>query len=341
VNIKKHPAELGLGVVGAGHWGRNLVRNFRELGVLRAVCDPDDCALAPARALGVRTYLSFDALLADPEIDAVAIASPAVTHADLAAKALAAGKHVFVEKPLCLDPREGPGLARAATLRGLTLMVGHLLLYHPAYRSLKRLVDASELGELRYIYSNRLSLGRIRREENALWSFAPHDVSMILDLTGRIPHTASTSGGIYLSPTVADTTLSSFSFSEDLRAHIFVSWLHPYKDHRMVVVGTDGMAAFNDSVAGPDKLLLYRHRVNWNGDIPDIDRAEAAAVPYDDDEPLLLECRHFLDCIADGATPRSNAEEATRVLSVLEACQRSLTEGIPVSVVVPEVAPAR
>jgi UDP-2-acetamido-3-amino-2,3-dideoxy-glucuronate N-acetyltransferase len=220
-------------------------------------------------------------------------------------------------------------------------MVGHLLLYHPAYRSLKRLVDAGDLGDLRYIYSNRLSLGRIRREENALWSFAPHDVSMMLDLTGQMPHTAMTSGGTYLSPMVADTTLSSFSYSNDLRAHIFVSWLHPYKDHRVVVVGTEGMAAFNDTAAGPDKLLLYRHRVEWDGDLPSVDRADASAVPYDDDEPLRLECQHFLDCIANGATPRSNVEEAIRVLSVLDACQRSLTLGMPVSIELPEGALVR
>lgn len=331
----------GLGVVGAGHWGRNLVRNFRDLGVLRAVSDPDDGALAPIRAEGVATHLSFDALLEDPQIEAVAIASPAVTHADLAAQALAADKHVFVEKPLCLDPRDGPPLGLAASRKGLTLMVGHLLLYHPAYRSLKRLVDAGDLGDLRYIYSNRLSLGRIRREENALWSFAPHDVSMMLDLTGQMPHTAMTSGGTYLSPMVADTTLSSFSYSNDLRAHIFVSWLHPYKDHRVVVVGTEGMAAFNDTAAGPDKLLLYRHRVEWDGDLPSVDRADASAVPYDDDEPLRLECQHFLDCIANGATPRSNVEEAIRVLSVLDACQRSLTLGMPVSIELPEGALVR
>ncbi|HUV33081.1 MAG TPA: Gfo/Idh/MocA family oxidoreductase, partial [Devosiaceae bacterium] len=331
-------SEIGVGVVGAGHWGRNLVRTFTRLGALRAVCDPDQAALAPARDGNIPTYANIESLLEDPAVTAVALATPAATHAALAAQALATGKHVFVEKPLCLAPTEGPPLRDTAARAGLTLMVGHLLLYHPAYRSLKRLVEAGDLGELRYIYSNRLSLGRIRREENALWSFAPHDVSMILDLAGRLPETVSTSGGTYLSPTVADTTLSSLAFSDRLRAHIFVSWLHPYKDHRTVVIGTEAMAVFHDSLSGPEKLLLYRHKVAWDGEIPDIERAEAEPVAYGDDEPLMLECRHFLDCVATGARPRSNADEAIAVLSVLDACQQSLTTGGPVSVRVPAAA---
>ncbi len=321
-----------IAVVGTGHWGRNLLRNFHALGALAAFCDVRDDARAEFAALypDATPHGDMRAVLADDAIDAVVIATPAATHGALAARALAAGKHVFVEKPLALDLAEGRALREQADRSGLTLMVGHLLLYHPAFVALETLVAEGALGDLRYIYSNRLSLGQIRREENALWSFAPHDISMILRLCGARPIRAMTNGGAYLSPTVADTTLSHLSFAGGVQAHIFVSWLHPYKDHRMVVVGSEGMAAFHDSQAGADKLLLYRHGVGWDGDAPSVARAEATPIPYGDGEPLAAECRHFLDCVASGARPRSDADEALGVLAVLDACQRSLTGGQPI-----------
>ena len=329
-----------IGAIGLGHWGRNIVRNLDMLGALAAMYDADPGTRAKFAEIYPNAHAagSEEEILADRTIPAVMIATPAVTHGALVDRALDAGKHVFVEKPICLDAVEAERLSAKAAAAGRVLMVGHLLLYHPAFVALREAVGRGDLGELRYIYSNRLSLGRIRREENALWSFAPHDVSMILDLAGRLPETVSTSGGTYLSPTVADTTLSSLAFSDRLRAHIFVSWLHPYKDHRTVVIGTEAMAVFHDSVPGPEKLLLYRHKVGWDGEIPDIERAEAEPLPYDDDEPLMLECQHFLDCVATGARPRSNADEAIAVLSVLDACQQSLTTGGPVSVRVPAAA---
>ncbi len=324
-------------VIGAGYWGRNLVRNFARLGALRAICDSnaevrDRLGAAHPEA---RTYADPEAIFADPAIDAVAIATPAVTHGALARAALAAGKHAFVEKPLCLDLAEGPRLAAAARARRLTLMVGHVLLYHPAFVALAETVRHGTLGELRYLYSNRLSLGKIRREENALWSFAPHDISMMLALTGQVPRRVTAGGGTYLSPTVADTTLSYMEFENGLQGHIFVSWLHPYKDHRMVIIGGEAMAEFHDSVAGPDKLRLYRHQVGWNGEIPEVNCADAEPIPYGTDEPLALECQHFLDCVVHGGTPRSDAAEGLRVLAVLDACQQSLVGGAPVAVKVP------
>ena len=323
---------MRVAVVGVGYWGRNLLRNFDALGALAAFCDLREEARAEFASLypDARPYSGLDDLLGDDTIDAVAIATPAATHAELAGRALAAGKHVFVEKPLALDLAEGRALGEQADRAGLTLMVGHLLLYHPAFVALKGAVDEGRLGTLRYVYSNRLSLGKIRREENALWSFAPHDVSMILSLTGALPTRAMTSGGTFLSPTVADTTLSHLTFDAGMQAHIFVSWLHPYKDHRMVVVGSDGMAVFHDSQTGPEKLLHYPHGVGWDGDIPSVDRAEAEPIPYGDDEPLAVECRYFLDCAAARRLPRSDAIEALRVLAVLDACQRSLVSGAPV-----------
>lgn len=322
-----------VGVVGLGHWGPNLARNFAAQGALAALADarPDVLDRLGSKYPGVERFPDLESLLASAAVDAVAIATPAATHGALTAMALASGKHVFVEKPLCLDLGEARALGAAAKTAGLTLMVGHLLLYHPAFIALSALVRSGRLGRLRYIYSNRLSLGKVRREENALWSFAPHDMSMILALVGALPQRVMTTGGNYLLSHVADTTLSHLSFPDGLQAHIFVSWLHPYKDHRLVVVGSDGMATFHDSEAEERKLLYYPHAVGWDGDLPTMTKAAAEPIPYDEGEPLALECRHFLDCVMARRMPRSDGAESLRVLRVLDACQRSLASGAPIS----------
>jgi UDP-2-acetamido-3-amino-2,3-dideoxy-glucuronate N-acetyltransferase len=318
-------------VIGAGYWGKNLVRNFSALGALGAICEPDEKQAASLAATYQQAAIATaEAVFADPAIDAVAIATPAVTHGALTRRALEAGKHVFVEKPLCLDLEEARGLAVLAKQCDLILMVGHMLLYHPAYVALRAAVAEGRIGSLRYIYSTRLSLGKIRREENALWSFAPHDISMILNLTGRLPNRVVANGEAFLSPGVADTSLSHLSFGDGLQAHIFVSWLHPFKDQRLVVVGSKGMIVFDDVQPGAGKLQLYPHLVEWNGDLPSVSKAEAEALPYGNDEPLNAECRHFLACIGNHVQPVSDAAEGIRVLQVLDACQRSLTGGQPV-----------
>jgi UDP-2-acetamido-3-amino-2,3-dideoxy-glucuronate N-acetyltransferase len=318
-----------IGVVGTGYWGKNLLRNFSELGVLGAMCDRnrDVLDIYAERYPGINCYNNFDAMLADGELDAIAIATPAETHAALAEQALASNKHVFVEKPLCLFVDEAEHLIQLAAAQERRLMVGHLLLFHPAFRAIQRVVADGEIGQLRYIYANRLSLGKIRREENSLWSFAPHDISMILRLTGRMPTQVSTLGGNYLNPKIADTTLSHLTFGEGLQAHVFVSWLHPYKDHRLVVVGSDGMLVFDDVLLGEEKVQIYPHQVAWEGDLPVIDKAEARPVPHETTEPLRLECEHFVDCVSNDKQPISDGDEGWRVLSVLDACQRSLDEG--------------
>lgn len=325
-----------IAVIGAGYWGRNLVRNFASLGALAAICDGDAASLAAmAKAQpGIPVHADAASVLADNSIAAVAIATPAVTHGALAAQALAAGKHVFVEKPLCLDLEEAERLAALAQSKGLVLMVGHMLLYHPAFVALRSKIAAGDIGRLRYVYSTRLSLGKIRREENALWSFAPHDVSMILRLTGRMPRRVVANGEAFLTAGVADTTLSHLTFDDELQAHIFVSWLHPYKDQRLVVIGSEGMLVFNDVAPAPEKLLFYRHRVGWDGDLPSVDKADAIPVPFAADEPLNAECRHFLDCVATGQQPESDALEGIRVLKVLDACQRALNSRQPVDLIV-------
>lgn len=323
---------MSVAVIGAGYWGKNLVRNFSALGALSAICEPDAVqAQALSKTYPGASIASVDAVLADPAIRAVAIATPAATHGALTRAALGAGKHVFVEKPLCLDLDEARDLGALAKGRGLVLMVGHMLLYHPAYIALRDAVRSGQIGTLRYIYSTRLSLGKIRREENALWSFAPHDISMILNLTGGMPDRVVANGEAFLSPGVADTTLSHLSFGPGLQAHVFVSWLHPFKDQRLVVVGSDGMIVFDDVQAGENKLRYYRHVVGWDGDLPTVNKADAEPLPYGTDEPLNGECRHFLSCVEQGLTPVSDAEEGIRVLQVLDACQRSLTTREPVA----------
>ncbi len=322
----------GIGVIGTGHWGVNHIRNFETMGNLRAFCDSDADARQKAVGLSANAtpYSEVEDLLAAPDVDAVVIATPAGTHGAIVRQALDAGKHVLVEKPLCLDVGEAKLLEEQANELGLVLMIGHLLLYHPGFRAVRDLSSRGTLGDLRYIYSNRLSLGKVRLEENALWSFAPHDISMILALTGAMPTSVMASGGHYLNDTVADTTLSLMTFPGNIQAHIFVSWLHPFKDHRMVVVGDKGMVAFDDVQTGPDKVLVYPHALEWNGNLPVFSR-EGQPVPYADDEPLSCECKAFIDAIEHGHRPPSDAAEGVRVLTVLNACQEAMRLGTKVS----------
>ena len=316
-----------MAVVGCGQWGRNLVRTFAEIGALVAISDPDpDTAGRVSTAHGVPAR-SLDEVLADGEIDALVIASPAKDHAALALRALEADKHVFVEKPLALDLDDARAVVARADELDLTLMVGHLLQYHPAFLALRGLVADGALGELRYLYSNRLNLGRFRREENILWSFAPHDLSMLLALAGEDPDRVSAVGSTFLSEHVPDVTTTHMSFPSGPQAHVFVSWLHPFKEQRLVVVGADAMAVFDDLAPWSSKLTIFEHGVTWDGPTPVPVRADAVAIPLEESEPLRLECEHFLHCVATGETPRTDGHEGVRVLGVLAAAQDSLTNG--------------
>ncbi len=305
--------------VGCGYWGRNLARNFKQLGALAAVCDQHpDTARREAEANGVPAR-SIEDILADGTIDAIATASPAEAHADIALRAFKAGKHVFVEKPIALSIADAEKMRDAANAAGRILMVGHLLQYHPAFETLLGLVRAGELGALRYAYSNRLSLGKFRTEENALWSFAPHDVSMLLALFGEEPLSVSGSGGAFVTPGVSDECRLNMTFSGGRRAHVFASWLHPFKEHRLVVVGEKAMSVFEDSLANPDKLRLYRHTIDTSGRAPEPKKAEAEPIPYPLSEPLKSECEHFLASCEGNTSPRTDANEAIAVLRVLIA----------------------
>lgn len=314
-----------LAVIGGGYWGKNLVRNFASLGALAALCDSNTDTL---QALGkqyplCRTFTSYADVLCDETIRAVAIATPAEGHANAVREALLAGKDVFVEKPLCLSVKEGEELVTLAKKQGLILMVGHLLWYHPAVLKLKELIRAGELGRIQYVYSNRLNLGKIRREENILWSFAPHDISVILGLLNEMPDAVMAQGGNYLHQKIADVTISFLSFASGVKAHIFVSWLHPFKEQKLIVVGDRKMAVFDD-LEKKDKLVLYPHSIDWKDNLPIANKADAQIVELEQGEPLRAECQHFLDCVATRTRPRTDGEEGLRVLSVLQQCQEEL-----------------
>ncbi|MGI8939456.1 MAG: Gfo/Idh/MocA family protein, partial [Iamia sp.] len=285
-----------------------------------------------------------DELLAADGGGVVVVAAPARDHAELALAALDHGKHVYVEKPLALTLADAERVVARAEETGRVLMVGHLLQYHPAFLALRQLVADGDLGALRYLSSNRLNLGRVRREENSLWSFAPHDISMILALVGDEPSEVWAQDATFLSPGVADVTTTHLSFPGGQQAHVHVSWLHPFKEQRLVVVGEKAMAVFDDTLGWDEKLRTYRHSVDLSGPVPTADRAEAHPVSLAPDEPLRLECQHFLDSIHSGDAPRTDGAEGVRVLRVLaraEECLRtSASEVVPASAGHPGVHPS-
>src|SRR5262245_14559856 len=313
--------------IGAGYWGRNLIRNFHDLGALSWICDVDTSTQdqLALKYPAARFTNTLDRVLSDPEVAGVAIATPAVTHAELVRQALLAGKDVFVEKPLCLSLEEGENLVALARQRERVLMVGHLLWYHPAVLKLKKLVEDGELGRIEYIYSNRLNLGKIRREENILWSFAPQEISVILGLVGEMPDAINAQGGNYLHDQIADITVSLLSFPSGVKAHIFVSWLHPFKEQKLIVVGDRQMAVFDD-LETENKLVLYPHAITWKNHSPIPMKAKAVSVPVESTEPLREECLHFLQCMETRQAPRTDGNEGLRVLTVLQRCQEALQQ---------------
>jgi len=319
-----------VGVAGLGNWGPNLARNFDGLPgcELTWVCDASQEArerVAPSLR-DARVTAELDELLADPRLDAVALATPVPTHAELAARVLEAGKHCFVEKPLAERVADAERAVEAARAAQRVLMVGHLLEYHPGVLRLKEIADSGELGEIRYIYSNRLNLGVLREEENALWSLGAHDVSVLLALAGEEPHEVEARGESYMQPGIEDVVFCFLRFPSGLSAHLHLSWLDPHKERRFTVVGSRRMATFDDMElerkvtvydkgfderAGSYGEYITRSGDTWSPRIPNT-------------EPLRAECEHFVACVRDGATPRSDGESGLRVVRVLEALQDSL-----------------
>mgnify|MGYP001218165214 FL=1 len=328
-------ASAKVGLVGCGYWGKNLCRNFKSLGALGMVVDSTQSGKETATELapGVPVSSSFDDVLGDDSIHAVALATPAETHAALSIKAMEAGKDVFVEKPMALNLEDVDRMREFAEREGRVLMVGHLLEYHPAVLKLRELISNGELGQVNYVYSNRLNFGKVRTEENALWSFAPHDVAVILRLMGKSPIEASATGGSYLTEGLADVTVSNLRFENNSRAHIFVSWLHPFKEQRLVVVGDRKMAIFNDVAPFGEKLKLYPNSVEFEGEMPVLRKEDAQFVEHLDTEPLREECNHFLNCVSSREEPLTDAKSGIEVLKVLHACQASIgSHGAPVEI---------
>ena len=318
---------MNISLIGAGYWGKNILRNLKELGVLHSVYEVSKKRVGELREKypDVNFVTSLEEVLDNPGIKGVCIATPAVTHYEMAKRALLKDKDVFVEKPLSLTIREAEELIKIARERGKILMVGHILQYHPAILKLKELIKNRKLGNIEYIYSNRLNIGKLRVEENILWSFAPHDVSVILMLVGEEPYEVKAFGGAYVTPGIYDVTLTTLSFKQGVKAHIFVSWLHPYKEQKLVVVGDESMAVFDDLTE--EKLFVYPHKIKWEGKIPVAEKAERYVVEVEKKEPLKEELRHFIECIETRKTPRTDGEEGLRVLKVLERAEKSLKEG--------------
>jgi predicted dehydrogenase len=326
-------------MIGTGDWGRNLLRNLARAGELVAICDRRPEALAALRTAypQARAETDPEAIFRDPEIEAIAIAANSSAHYSLARAALEAGKHVLVEKPLAQSGREAAHLNELAEARGLVLMVGHLLIYHPAVDKLRALVRGGELGGIRYLYAQRLNLGKIRQDENALWSFGPHDVSVVLDLVGAMPTRVSAVGHAYLQPGIEDVVFVHLEFPSGQLAHIHLSWLDPHKIRRLTLVGEKKMAVFDD-MESTEKVRIYDKGVGGAaGEI--LSYQDALTLRFGDilipeitmREPLELECKDFVSAIRERRPPRASGRGGLRVVQVLEAASHSLAGGgVPV-----------
>ncbi|MDC1123357.1 Gfo/Idh/MocA family oxidoreductase [Nitrospinaceae bacterium] len=325
---------INVALIGAGHWGKNLARVFYELGVLKTICDSSEETLKrkSTKYPGITTTSSYADILTSPDIHAVVIATPAEQHYSLAKKSLLADKHVFVEKPLSMNAQEGEDLVQIAKRQEKVLFVGHILQYHSAVQTVKRMLQEGELGKLQYIYSNRLNLGKIRREENILWSFAPHDISVILSLVGEEPVYVTATGTNILHPSIADTTITNMKFSSGIEAHIFVSWLHPFKEQKMVIIGDRKMVVFDDTAPIDKKLMLYPHQISWKDGVPVPEKKEGSPIELSKnwEEPLTTEGRAFIDAI-NGKKALSDGSEGLRVLKVLQRAQACMDSNSPPS----------
>lgn len=307
-------------VIGAGDWGKNHVRKFHELGSLKAICETNPIVAQKMHDDYGVINKSFEDIIYDPEIDAVVLVTPANTHKDLGLKAIEHGKHLFIEKPIALNTPDALSLTKAAKDKGLILMIGHLLQYHPCFEKMKELVHNGELGELRHVHSRRFNIGKFRQEENVIWDLGPHDASMVLSLINDEPTSIKTSASSYLLPTVSDFATINLEFKNNINAELSLSWLTPQKEHRLIVVGSKAMAVFDDTLEWDEKLRIHRHNCAMEYGKPAVlDRdmeGEAIKVPFK--EPLLNECATFLTCIETGTQPPSNGEEACRVIKLLE-----------------------
>jgi len=328
--------KVKVGLIGVGAWGRNLARNFATMPDCELVIVSDSDAarkkLVAEIAPAARFVTNPEEVFADSSIQAVIISTPPATHFELGKKAIMAGKDLFVEKPLVLDVGEGEELVRVAEERKRILMVGHIMVYHPAVLRLKEYIDKGEFGEVYYLYASRVNLGKVRDIENALWSFAPHDISMVLFFLGKLPVQVTATGQAYLQPGIEDVCFLTMHFDTRQMAHIHVSWLDPHKDRKVTIVGSKKMAVFDDS-ASSEKIWIYDKGVNTHADYTTYGeylalRSGDILIPKVElKEPLRLECQHFIDCVRTRRPPRSDGKNGLEVLRILEAANRSLKAG--------------
>jgi UDP-2-acetamido-3-amino-2,3-dideoxy-glucuronate N-acetyltransferase len=312
-----------IAVVGCGHWGKHLVRNFSSLGALCSICDPSsEVADQCASQYNVKKS-SFTEIINDPNIKGVVLAVPAHLHASMAIEAMNKNKNVFVEKPLGMNEAEAEAMIATAKKNKVRLMVGHLLQYHPIFKTIKEYIGAGKIDEINYIYSNRLSFGKVRTEEDVIWSFAPHDISMILSLTGQEPEYVSTNATSILQKNIADTATIHLQFKSGLKSHISVSWLHPYKEHKLVVVGQSAMLVFDDTKSWQEKLALYPYEAVSSKNLINLQNSNVQYVKITEEEPLKNECQHFIDVVEKDIQPLTDGVEGLRVLKVLSAASRS------------------
>ncbi|MFH1664793.1 MAG: Gfo/Idh/MocA family oxidoreductase [Candidatus Omnitrophota bacterium] len=335
--------DLKIGVAGAGSWGRHLVRNYHHLGVLHACCDVDKKVLESVRkTYGTQKITSdFEAIVSDPEIDGVVISAPAVEHYKLAKMSLEAGKATYVEKPMALKESHCRELVELSKEKKAILMVGHLMLYHPALRQIKEYIDSGKLGNVYYAYSQRVNLGTVRKDENSLWSFAPHDISMLLYLLGSEVKDVSARGQYYLQKGLEDVVFLSLYFKDNKMAQIQISWLDPHKERKLTIVGSKQMLVFDD-IQSVEKIKIYdkgidkreREKSGFDsyGDYLTLRAGDIYLPRVDMSEPLRLECMHFLDCIRDKRQPLTDGQNGLDVVKILEKAQESLANnGVPVS----------
>ena len=317
-----------LALIGAGQWGKNIARICNDLGVLHTICDSNELTLDNYQKLYPIVHMTsnFQRVIDNPHIDKIMIATPAHTHFNLAKIALDAGKDVFVEKPLCLDPNEGKILIDLAASKGCILMVGHLYHYHPAFIALKKLIKNGDIGELKYIAAHRLKLGKFRQEENVLWSFSPHDISVILSLAENSKLIElECNGTAFITEGIHDIVTTTMKFSNGLKAHLFASWIHPYKEQKIIAVGTKGMIVLDDTKSLNEKLAIYQEVIELSpNNIPIAKEGKVRYVELFNTEPLQEECAHFLECCLSRQNPTTDGYEGVKVLEILALCQNQL-----------------
>ena len=308
---------MNIAVIGSGYWGKNIVRNYAELNSLYAICEIDSEKRTQLKEQypDTKLYASFDELLADKNVEGIAIATPAHTHFELGKKSLNAGLPTYIEKPITLNLEDAQALTDLAKEKDLPLMVGHILEYHPAIVKMKELVDKGDLGEVKHIRCTRVNLGKIRAHENIWWSFAPHDLSIIFTLIDEDPDKIQAASFRPLQEGIEDTVYADLNFKSGKSAHIHVSWLEPIKLHQTIVVCEKAMIVFNDTLK-ENKLMLYRYDLDRK--TPNLTKQSEEVVSFEEGQPLKLECQHFMDCIKEGTNPKTDGQSACRIVSVIE-----------------------